>query len=122
MSVERLRGELIDAGVASNVIERRIEFEASKKLRERALNIARTETMASSNAGQLGVWRQGRSEGLIAPELVKEWIVTPDDRLCELCEALEGEQREVDEAFSFGGMNPPLHPSCRCAVGLERQR
>jgi very-short-patch-repair endonuclease len=41
---------------------------------------------------------------------------------CPICEPLDGEHRKLDEAFSFGGMNPPVHPSCRCAVGLVTPR
>lgn len=122
LHVARMRQSLQDEGLTGEQVDRRIEFEAAQALRRRALNIARTETMHASNAGQMEAWRQGRSEGLIDRDLVKEWIITPDARLCEICAPLEGEQRAVDQAFSWGGQNPPRHPSCRCAIGLVPQR
>lgn len=121
-AVSHLRSRLEDAGLARQVIDRRVEFAAARALRDRSLLVARTEVMAASNTGQLDAWRVGRSEGLIDTELVKEFIVTPDDRLCPRCEPLDGEQVAVDEAFSFGSLNPPVHPACRCAVGLASPR
>lgn len=105
-------------GLSSTLIEKRREFEYKKALRYRSMNIARTETVGASNSGQLEAWRQGRSDGLIDEGLVKEWIVTPDDRLCPVCEPMGGQQVPLDAVFSSGQLNPPLHPSCRCAVGL----
>lgn len=122
LSVETLREQLAASGLAPSAVDVRIASTTAKALRQRAENIARTELMTSANAGQVGAWQQGRSEGLIDAELVKTFLVTPDDRLCPICEPLEGEQRAVDEAFSFGGLYPPVHSSCRCAVGLALPR
>lgn len=117
-AVEKLRARMQDAGEAAATVERRVEFAAARALRERAETIARTEVMGASNAGQLEAWRQGQSDGLIDPVLVKEWIVSPDDRLCPECEPLDGVQVGINEMFPGGVLNPPLHPNCRCASGL----
>jgi SPP1 gp7 family putative phage head morphogenesis protein len=91
---------------------------AAQLLNQRAELIARTEIMSASNAGQLDAWRAAQRDGMISSVLVREFIVTPDDRLCPVCEPLDGEQAAMGDTFSFGGMYPPVHPACRCAVGL----
>lgn len=118
LSLQHKRASFVAEGLDSATIERRIERAANVALRDRSMLIARTETIAAANAGQTEAWRQGRSEGLIDIELVKEWITTPDDRTCPECEPLDGEQRLLDHPFTGGVMEPPLHPDCRCAVGL----
>jgi hypothetical protein len=47
------------------------------------------------------------------------WIVTDDERLEVRCEALDGVQVPLGAAFVSGVQAPPLHPNCRCAVGLS---
>ena len=115
------RKRLMDEGVSSAVVERRMEFLATKALRDRSMVIARTETMRASNAGQVAAWQEASRDGELHTDLVKEWIVTPDDALCEECEALDGAQASFDTEFPGGVMEPPIHPNCRCAVGLERR-
>lgn len=88
----------------------------------RAEEIARTETMTASNAGQQQAWSQAVDDGLLTGQEKQEWIVTPDDRLCPECEDMDGEQAGLDEPFhsrEYGDVDvPPLHPRCRCTVGI----
>lgn len=121
-TLDTLRGRLTESGLSTAVVDKRVEFAAAKALRARVESIARTETMAAANGGQVVAWQISRSHGLLSSNLVKEWIVTPDDRLCPTCEPLGGEQVALDQQFSAGVMNPPLHPQCRCAVGLVDPR
>ena len=94
---------------------------SNRLLRARAINIARTETIAAANEGQRQLWLQARSNGLITNEQ-RRWIVTPDDRLCEICEPMDGQVTALEGVFETGDgdsvIGPPAHPSCRCAVGL----
>lgn len=88
---------------------------------DRADNIARTETMTASNQGQLEAWDQATDAGLLNGDEKKEWIVTPDDRLCPICEPLDGQQVEMSGVFKteLGDVDaPPVHPRCRCTIGL----
>ena len=122
-AVARYREDLAFGGqLTKEVIDRRVQAYAAKKLRERTMNIARTETLSASNAGQVDAWRAARRDGWVDQDLVKEFIVTPDDALCVVCAPLAGEQVAIDAAFSFGQMQPPVHPQCRCAVGLVAPR
>ncbi len=84
----------------------------------RALTIARTETIRASNMGQQELWRAQRNGGRLTGHEQREWIVTPDDRLCPQCAAMEGALAPFDQAFSNGVMVPPLHPNCRCTIAL----
>lgn len=89
----------------------------------RAETIARTETMTASNQGQTAAWDQAIEEGFLTGRETKEWIVTPDDRLCPLCEPMDGQNVPMSDNFVQPETNdqvdaPPLHPRCRCTVGL----
>lgn len=89
---------------------------------DRAETIARTETMLASNQGQQLMWEQAKDEGLLTGSEEKEWIVTPDDRLCPVCEPLDGQKVALNARFDteLGAVdNPPAHPRCRCTVGLS---
>lgn len=77
--------------------------------------IAQTETMTASNEGQREAWGQAVEEGLLTGNEKREWIVTPDDRLCEICEPMDGEQVGLNEMFDVDGEQidgPPAHPRC----------
>jgi len=92
-------------------------------LKQRALNIARTETINASVKGTQVSWQHARDYGFIAPDAVQEWIAaTLSDRTCERCMAFDGVQTPIGGVFvSRDGetsSGPTLHPSCRCAVGL----
>ncbi len=90
---------------------------------ERADLIAHTETMTAANKGQQVAWSQAVSSGLLTGDEQQEWIATPDDRICPICESLDGQVVGLDDSFQddsgeeYDG--PPAHPRCRCTVGLS---
>lgn len=90
---------------------------ADRLHRRRALTIARTETMAASNEGQDRLWRQAMRAGHLDPTMRRMWITTALES-CERCEPLDGTTAGMNESFASGVMRPPLHPNCRCTVGL----
>ncbi len=88
---------------------------------DRAETIARTETMRASNEGQQQAWNQAVDAGVLTGAEQKVWIVTPDDRLCPICEGMEDVTIPMDEDFDVDGervSTPPGHPRCRCTIGL----
>jgi hypothetical protein len=94
---------------------------ADRLVSKRALTIARTETIAAASRGQLAAWQAAQRMGKLSAGAMKVWIVTPDDRLCKRCRPMDG--RTVPVSANFAGplgsaMAPPLHPNCRCAIGL----
>lgn len=97
-------------------------------LRERAENIARTETINAANSGQRLLWEEGVAQGQIdTARMRQKWLVTPDDRLCFRCSQMKGEFAfaEIGEPFvAPDGTTvdqPPLHPRCRCSTRLVRK-
>jgi SPP1 gp7 family putative phage head morphogenesis protein len=78
-------------------------FGDSAALRRSTL-IARTETITAS--------AQGAIEGYKEAEIQEvEWLSALDDRLCDDCDALNGEVWPIDDAII-----PPAHPDCRCCL------
>lgn len=95
---------------------------ADRQLRQRALMIARTETIAASNAGQQLQWQQAVRDGLLRGNEQQRWTVTFDERLCPICRPLHGQQVPLGQPFRTANgpvMGPPAHPNCRCAVVLS---
>lgn len=91
---------------------------AGRQLTLRAETIARTETMQALNEGRRLVWGHLQAEGKLAgDEWEREWVIAPDERVCDECEPFDGVRAKVGEPFvaptneSYG---PPLHPRCRC--------
>ncbi len=80
----------------------------------RALNIARTELSTAYNEGQLQSMRQSMNE--LGGTAMKTLAAADDERTCEICGEMDGEQVGVDEPFSDGSMSAPLHNSCRCGT------
>lgn len=116
-AVENWRSELLASGKTSDSIEAALDDYADALLVERATMIARTEIMTAASAGQREAWDQAADKGLLDPTATSRmWIVTDDDRLCDDCEPLDGEAVGLNDEFEDG--DPPLHPGCRCTMGL----
>ena len=52
---------------------------------ERAKTIADNELVDAGNRGQRAAWEQAQAEGYLDPDDLRRWIVTQDERLCEVC-------------------------------------
>lgn len=76
---------------------------------DRAMLIARTETIRASNAGAVDRYRQAQVE-------VVEWVATEGAGTCQECAATDGERARIGETFTNGVDAPPLHPDCRCCL------
>jgi len=79
--------------------------------RNKAVTIARTETLRAGNAAAK---ERYKSAGV---EMV-EWVSAYDDRICEECESLHGNTYPMGEAPDL-----PVHPNCRCTLvpHIERE-
>lgn len=122
-ALARYRDSLGEQGAPPARVDRLTESYRERLLKYRAETISRTETIKASNKGAMLYWQQLIGTGAIARgDARKVWIVTPDDRLCPVCEPLGGESVGIDDQFStsIGSVDaPPLHPNCRCAISLE---
>jgi hypothetical protein len=85
-------------------------------LKYRTENIARTEILTAANEGRQQAWSQGIREGWIAPDSWKQWTTQFDERTCDECGHMDGEQSPY--AYEFQDGDPPRHPSCRCTTFL----
>lgn len=123
-ALDKFRNNLVGGGWSKAEAEARVLRMAVRQHRARAEAIARTETIRAANAGQQQLWQQAKEQDLLEPEAKQVWIVTSDDRLCEVCEPIPSMNPEgvpVNGVFDTpnGPMSgPPAHPNCRCAVGI----
>lgn len=106
-------------------IERLVARYAERQLRYRAEMIARTETIRAANAGQVEAWRQAQQQGLLSSTVRQKWIVTKDERTCEICPRIP--IMNPGGVLIGGAFQSPIglvrqppdpHPQCRCALGL----
>lgn len=122
-ALERYRLALEEAQLVSARVERQTNRYRERLLKARAETIARTETIAASNQGAMMYWETLVQDGTIPRERAfKVWVVTPDDRLCPICEPLAGKEVPLADSFvsKVGMVNaPPAHPNCRCALSLR---
>lgn len=95
-------------------IERSIRDQFDSFSKNQTKNIARTETLRASNAGQLDAYKQS---GVVES---KQWYTARDASVCAECAALDGQVTTLSGSFFksdyLGGEQPPLHPRCRCVM------
>lgn len=125
-TIQGLRERLEAEGLSEAQVQQQVEQAAARALRLRVENIARTESMAASNAGAHELQRQAVQEGLLDGSRVRRyWLLTPDRRLCQRCASVPGRNAEgvgLNEPFQTPGgevMYPPLHSQCRCTVNTR---
>ena len=130
---ERLQPLLDDEKITLEQALARTDRYAVAKLRERADMIARTETTTALNTGQQAIWEQAETHGELNYDVTwRQWITTPDERICPICEPMDGEEARLDEPFvlidsdeagrevMIPGMD--THINCRCTFGLTFRR
>lgn len=129
-AVFNFRQGLVDAGFKGDALESKVSALIKQKIKERSLLIAQTETIKAVNAGQQEVWNQGFERGLFDENTEKEWVVTPDDRVCPICAnpKVDGQRVLWNKNFVVWlGSNlnirveiphPSAHPRCRCAMKI----
>lgn len=134
LAVLNLRKGLLSGGSDLAFADRQAARFSARLLKDRALNVARTETMRAANRGQDLAWSDMRDAGILPPDVRRRWLTTPDDRLCPRCAPLNGKIVELGQLFRetergvlpsqrvpVAGVvveRPPLHPKCRCVLTL----
>lgn len=89
---------------------------ATRLRRQRAMTIARTETIAAAIIGRIAGFEQAAQHGLFDRSRAwLEWNAIQQDP-SEICFQLDG--KRVRLGSTFDGYLPPAHPNCRCVVDL----
>lgn len=86
---------------------------------QRAKTIARTETMSALAYGQMTALSAARSAGLLDDSAKMVWIAAPG--CCSKCTSLDGTTTPIGGGWALDGLtvSPPMHPNCRCVIGVE---
>lgn len=131
----------LDPELSDKRFQAAIDRYANRMLMDRAETIARTEIMEASNSGLEEQWREAIRTGLLDGSTAsKVWVVTDDDRLCDECLGMDGQEVPVVNMFKYQyldsstdvsdieddagapgseiSVSPPLHPRCRCTMVL----
>lgn len=121
-AVFNYREKLIGEERKAEQVERMTAKYNAKLLKYRSENIARTEIMQASNEGLVESWRQAVGAGLLdAKNTNVEWLAGFDDRVCPICAPLNGTVFSYADIESGKASSPPIHPSCRCTLGISFQ-
>lgn len=119
-TLQNRKKQRIKKGMTSAKAHTLLQKETKKKISERAMTIARTETIAASSEGQRQLWKAAMEQGHL-PFMVREWQYVQLKSYCPICGPLDGLQATVDGMFEGpkGPIpGPPAHPRCRCTVAL----
>ncbi len=116
-AAKNFRRNLIDSGLSMSRVDVLSDQFIEKKIRERSMMIARTETIDSLAAGVQESWEQAQAEGLLDEGVMKEVILGPDP--CPICLGIQAVGPvPVNKPFPGGKMSPTFHPNCVCAMGI----
>ena len=108
-------------GMDATRMQRVLAKYSDRLLRQRAMNIARTETINAANQGQSELWKQAVEKGQLDPNTKRVWIAALSERTCPICMELNGQERGFEELWvtPTGEVDgPTAHPQCRCTTGL----
>ena len=95
----------------------------------RAETFARTAAMQAANEASGVGWKEAVRQGVVpAAEVRRYWVVSADERLCQVCAPVPGLNENgvgLDDLFTTPNgpaLHPPLHPKCRCTTWTRRVR
>jgi hypothetical protein len=118
MAAANYARDLFQASTPSSDLRKLVDEYIDELRTNRAETIARTEILMATNAGQQALWDEADAEGHL-DNMGKVWINTMG--CCDECDALgQDDPVGIDEPFDGDVMFPPLHPNCRCAMGLVK--
>jgi len=93
-----------------------------KKIRIRAMMIARTTVLDGLNQGMLNSWQQAQKKGYLGKKAKIRWRTNVDG--CSICLPLNGKTAPLNGYFTFslpGRLKQPIkhptaHPNCNCSI------
>lgn len=84
-ALEKYRDRLRIEGRPAAQVERMAARYEEKKLKERAVMIARTESMSAVSQGRAELWGQLAESGALPATVEREWETARDERVCPIC-------------------------------------
>lgn len=108
----RMRIRVPKRGLSRADIESRASKYTKRLKNQRALLIARTETLHAANEGQRELWRQAVESGQLPQDQKRTWLRNTDRHV-----AMEGQIVGIDEPF-MPAIEPGSEPNCGCSQGL----
>lgn len=125
-ALQRFEEEMRKAGLADELLAVRVAQYRDRLLHDRAVTIARHETLSAINSGQEEMWRQAVQTGTLPATMNQIWIAGMDDRTCPICRSLNNVIVPMGHSFlcKFNGKSyerPQAHVQCRCTRGLTEQ-
>lgn len=123
-AVLSFRAQLLEEGLARERAVAAANKYAEQQLRQRALLIARTETIRVATDGRHAGWDEALRRGYLPDSVRMKWVTARDERVCPICNALNGQLQPLKGSFdsSIGPISgPPAHPACRCGTVLDKK-
>lgn len=115
---------LVEAGKKTEAIKRAMARRVRQALEARAEFLAEALGREAIAVCQQAIYEQAQKQGLLDEDRqMREFVTRRDDRVCPICDGMDGQRATIDEPFESdydGGeyFAPPVHPRCRCAVRL----
>jgi len=122
-SREQINNAIADALETGNFKDALDEILDAVGDEDRANLIARHETMLAVSEGQRQGWSQAVEDGLLDEDSERTWIIVGDEKVCPICEGLDGKTAKLGEPYvgddgeEYTG--PPAHVACRCTEGIS---
>lgn len=125
-ALQRFEQELRDRGMGGDLLAARVRMYRDRLLHDRALTIARHETLSAISQGQEETWRQAVQSGALPATMNEIWLTAHDDRRCEICKGLDNQivprgHSFISKANGRAYERPPVHVQCRCSRGLTTE-
>lgn len=122
-AVSNYHEKLLNSGKSPFVSQTMADHYATRLIDSRAMTIGRTETAYVKNYGQLYVWQQASSEGIIPDTATKGWN-TQGPSPCEICDPMDGIEVLIYEAWELNNGDTvevpnESHPNCFCDMYLN---
>jgi len=109
---------LTRSGIGGSAWDRAVARQRDRYVKQRAVMIARTETIRAAQQGQLAVWDQAVADGILEPERTwRVWIAAAN--ACDICLGLNGTEVRLNDEWPGYGMVASAHPQCKCSQGLK---
>lgn len=117
----------ITADLTPAQIDKAVAAYERKLIAFRAQTFARTAAMQAANEANAVGWYEAIRQGAVpASEVRAFWVVSPDERLCEVCAPIPSLNKQgvpLGDAFLTPNgpmLHPPAHANCRCVRFLKR--